>query len=83
MIFVISNRFGIAFESDDSRVHVLAHLVEVALEMRSQVEIKNVTDDLGVLGIAGPKAGDLLRECIDESGVDWNFLDAKEVRICI
>ena len=43
------------------------------------VNITNVTDDLCVLGIAGPKSGELLSQTSGLSADDWKFLDSKQV----
>ena len=47
------------------------------------LSIDNVTDDLGVLSIAGPLSGHVLSKALkDQSLVDaWKFLDAKNCQI--
>ena len=59
--------------------HDLRHLELIAREEQFDVDISNVTDDMNVLSIAGPKSGKLLERISSENADDWKFLDAKEV----
>ncbi len=63
-----------------SELHDLRHMEEVARVGKYKVNIDNVTDETGVLTIAGPKSSKLLtRSCKGTDVSAWNFLDAKEV----
>jgi len=66
-----------------SELHDLRHMEEVARQGKYSVQIDNVTDDLGVLSIAGPLSGHVLSKALkDQPLVDaWKFLDAKNCQI--
>ena len=46
--------------------------IKILRDMNGDVQITNVTDDIGVLTIAGPKSKDLLATVTD-SEVEFNF----------
>ena len=66
-----------------SELHDLRHMEEVARNGKYDVKIDNVTDDLGVLSIAGPKSRDVFAEVLEDPDLvqNWKFLDAKQVII--
>ena len=66
-----------------SELHDLRHMEQVARSGKfNDVSIQNVTDDLGVLSIAGPKSGAVLKDILDPNLVEsWKFLDAKTISI--
>ena len=47
--------------------------IKILRDMNGDVQITNVTDDIGVLTIAGPKSKDLLATVTD-SEVEFNFI---------
>ena len=49
----------------------------VAREEGYEVTITNMTETMNVLGIAGPKSGELMKRASNTDG--WKFLDAREV----
>ena len=55
------------------RINLVAH------QGKYDVQIENVTEDLGVLSVAGPYAGHVFGKALqDQDLVDnWKFLDAK------
>ena len=58
---------------------------QVAREGHYDVKINNVTDDFGVLSIAGPLSKNVLSKVLnsEETVSKWKFLDAKKVMIRI
>ena len=54
---------------------------QVAREGHYDVKINNVTDDFGVLSIAGPLSKNVLSKVLnsEETVSKWKFLDAKKV----
>ena len=77
-----SNAFMVITGSG-SELHDLRHMEEIARDGKYHVQIENVTDDFGVLSIAGPNSGKVLGQAIgDQALVDvWKFLDAKKCKI--
>ena len=53
------------------------------LEGGYEVDIKNVTEDLGVLGVAGPSARKVLQKITDEdlSDAGFKFLHCKTITL--
>ena len=66
-----------------SELHDLRHMEEVARNEIFDVKIDNITDDLGVLSIAGPKSISVLTDVLQDSELveKWKFLDAKQIKI--
>merc|ERR1711970_1062900 len=62
-----------------SEGHDLRRLKEVARTENFDVALKNVTEEFGVLGLAGPNSGALLEGLTDQQ--DWPFLQARQVKI--
>ena len=51
-------------------------------ERRLDVTVKNVTDSISVLGVAGPKSRDLLQSLTDTNlSEDFDFLQCKKLNI--
>jgi len=65
-----------------SEGHDLRRLSTIAREEKFDVELENITEMVGVLGLAGPKSGQLLARVLGQDSVeDWDFLAAKQVTI--
>ncbi|XP_042305033.1 dimethylglycine dehydrogenase, mitochondrial [Sceloporus undulatus] len=66
-----------------SELHDLRWIEEEAVRGQYNVEIKNVTDEIGVLGIAGPYAREVLQKLTTEDLCDasFNFLLSRHVKI--
>jgi len=62
-----------------SEGHDLRRLKEVARTENFDVALKNVTEEFGVLGLAGPNSGALVERLTDQQ--DWPFLQARQVKI--
>jgi len=65
-------------------LHDIRHLEKVKQEEEawSGVKIENITEDLGVLSVAGPLSPQLMNKCLEDSSVDgWKFLDARRLTI--
>lgn len=56
---------------------------EVVVEGAYDVDISNVTEDIGVLGVAGPKARDVLQKLTQEdmSDASFKFLHCKPIQL--
>ena len=54
---------------------------QIAREGNFDVKIDNVTDDLGVMSVAGPLSKNVLSKATgdEELVAKWKFLDAKKV----
>lgn len=64
-----------------SELHDLRQLRQILRETDFEANITNVSDEFGVISIAGPKAGELLSR-VTESQVDtWKFLEARQTKI--
>ncbi|CAG0913095.1 unnamed protein product [Notodromas monacha] len=75
----------IAVTGSGSEIHDLRWLENIQRTQRfSDARIENVTDEFGVLGIAGPKSADVLAK-LDSSLASMKFLSAKtnSVNICL
>jgi len=63
-------------------LHDLRHLEEVKREggwTDDQVKIDNLTDDLGVISVAGPLSPNVMDKCLGpETAGTWKFLDARK-----
>ncbi|XP_038621412.1 dimethylglycine dehydrogenase, mitochondrial [Tachyglossus aculeatus] len=66
-----------------SELHDLRWIEEEAASGGFDVEIRNVTDELGVLGVAGPRARKVLQKLSSEdlSDAAFKFLQAKPLKI--
>ncbi|KAM9330138.1 dimethylglycine dehydrogenase, mitochondrial [Gastrophryne carolinensis] len=66
-----------------SELHDLRWIENVAAQGRYNVEIANVTDDLGVLGVAGPLSRKVLQKLTSEnmSEEDFKFLHTRKMNI--
>ncbi|MGH0170734.1 UNVERIFIED_CONTAM: hypothetical protein FKN15_060935 [Acipenser sinensis] len=66
-----------------SELHDLRWIEQEAVEGRYSVEITNVTDDMGVLGVAGPNARKVLQKLADEDLSDsaFRFLHCRSVTL--
>jgi len=65
-----------------SEGHDLRQLSAIAREENFNVQLENVTEKMGVLGLAGPKSAQLLGRLLGDQEVrDWGFLKAKQVTI--
>ncbi|CAH2297270.1 dimethylglycine dehydrogenase, mitochondrial [Pelobates cultripes] len=66
-----------------SELHDLRWLEEAAVRNQHNVEIANVTDAVGVLGIAGPHSRDVLQKltAVDLSDASFKFLQSKKISI--
>jgi len=64
-----------------SEGHDLRRLQEVARVEGWPVTVDNVTEQFGVLGVAGPRAGELMEELVGEAARDWPFLGARQVEV--
>uniref|UniRef100_F7DS18 Dimethylglycine dehydrogenase, mitochondrial n=1 Tax=Ornithorhynchus anatinus TaxID=9258 RepID=F7DS18_ORNAN len=66
-----------------SELHDLRWIEEEAASGGFDVEIRNVTDELGVLGVAGPRARKVLEKLTSEdlSDAAFKFLQAKPLKI--
>ncbi|XP_063309655.1 dimethylglycine dehydrogenase, mitochondrial [Pelobates fuscus] len=66
-----------------SELHDLRWLEEAAVRNQHNVEIANVTDAIGVLGIAGPHSRDVLQKltAVDLSDASFKFLQSKKISI--
>ena len=64
-------------------LHDLRHMEEVAREGNYDVQIENVTDDLGVLSVAGPLSGHVFAKALENQDLvdQWKFLDAKKCNL--
>merc|ERR1719385_127792 len=62
-----------------SEGHDLRRLKEVARTENFDVTLTNVTEEYGVLGLAGPNSGALVERLTDQQ--DWPFLQARQVKI--
>jgi len=70
------NRF-LVITGGGSELHDLRQLNQTCRGMNADVRIKNVTEDYGVISIAGPRADTLLARVTDIKVEDWKFLDAR------
>ena len=61
-----------------SELHDLRHLERLKLDGQWSVNISNVTDEFGVLSVAGPLSKEVLSRCLKKDLVDWRFLDARK-----
>ena len=77
-----SNTFMIVTGSG-VELHDLRHMEEVAREGNYDVQIENVTDDLGVLSVAGPLSGHVFAKALENQDLvdQWKFLDAKKCNL--
>ena len=68
-----------------SELHDLRHMEQVARDGKFKVNMENVTDDLGVLSIAGPMSGKVFGKTLNNQDVvdNWKFLDAKKVTFSV
>ncbi|XP_030049095.1 dimethylglycine dehydrogenase, mitochondrial [Microcaecilia unicolor] len=66
-----------------SELHDLRWIEEVVTEGGYSVEIKNVTDEIGVLGVAGPLARKVLQKLTSEdlSNNAFKFLQSKPIKL--
>ncbi|XP_074651431.1 dimethylglycine dehydrogenase, mitochondrial-like [Tubulanus polymorphus] len=66
-----------------SELHDLRWIEEKAVEGSYNVDISNVTDDIGVLGIAGPRSREILQRLTDEdlSNEAFKFLQMKHFEV--
>lgn len=64
-----------------SEFHDQRQLQIIATEEKFDVNIDNVTEDMSVLSVVGPLAGDLMARITDVDMGQWKFLDAKECKI--
>ncbi|XP_015427061.1 PREDICTED: dimethylglycine dehydrogenase, mitochondrial [Myotis davidii] len=66
-----------------SELHDLRWIEEEAVKGGYNVEIKNVTDELGVLGVAGPHARKVLQKLTSEDLSDdvFKFLQTKSLKV--
>ncbi|KAL0965325.1 hypothetical protein UPYG_G00279790 [Umbra pygmaea] len=66
-----------------SELHDLRWIEREASEGAFDVDISNVTDDIGVLGVAGPKARDVLQKLTQEDMSDegFKFLHCKRIQL--
>ncbi|KAJ7988581.1 hypothetical protein DPEC_G00325040 [Dallia pectoralis] len=66
-----------------SELHDLRWIEKEAVEGWYDVDISNVTDDIGVLGVAGPKARDVLQKLThaDMSDTSFKFLHCKPIKM--
>lgn len=64
-----------------SELHDLRELRRILREMNADVNLTNVTEELGVISIAGPNSGTLLSRITDLQVDEWKFLDAKSGQI--
>jgi len=64
-----------------SELHDLRELRRILREMNADANITNVTDDIGVLSIAGPRSRDLLAKVTNIQVDDWKFLQARSGKI--
>ena len=62
-------------------LHDLRHMEEVARDQKFDVKLDNVTDNLGVLSIAGPLSKNVFAKALNDDNLvdNWKFLDAKKV----
>ena len=45
------------------------------------VSLTNVTENFGVLGVAGPNAGELMERVAGDESKDWGFMRARTINI--
>ncbi|KAK0140890.1 Dimethylglycine dehydrogenase, mitochondrial [Merluccius polli] len=66
-----------------SELHDLRWMEKEVTEGGYEVDIKNVTDDFGVLGVAGPNARKVLQKITDEdlSDAGFKFLHCKNIKL--
>uniref|UniRef100_A0A4W5K2E3 Dimethylglycine dehydrogenase, mitochondrial n=1 Tax=Hucho hucho TaxID=62062 RepID=A0A4W5K2E3_9TELE len=66
-----------------SELHDLRWIEKEAAEGAYDVDISNVTEDIGVLGVAGPKARDVLQKLTQEdmSDASFKFLHCKPIQL--
>uniref|UniRef100_A0A8C8I4R5 Dimethylglycine dehydrogenase, mitochondrial n=1 Tax=Oncorhynchus tshawytscha TaxID=74940 RepID=A0A8C8I4R5_ONCTS len=66
-----------------SELHDLRWMEEEVAEGAYDVDISNVTEDIGVLGVAGPKARDVLQKLTQEdmSDASFKFLHCKPIQL--
>ncbi|XP_054540246.2 dimethylglycine dehydrogenase, mitochondrial isoform X4 [Pan troglodytes] len=66
-----------------SELHDLRWIEEEAVKGGYDVEIKNITDELGVLGVAGPQARKVLQKLTSEDLSDdvFKFLQTKSLKV--
>ncbi|XP_029565613.1 dimethylglycine dehydrogenase, mitochondrial [Salmo trutta] len=66
-----------------SELHDLRWMEEEVVEGAYDVDISNVTEDIGVLGVAGPKARDVLQKLTQEdmSDASFKFLHCKPIQL--
>ncbi|KAK2538840.1 Dmgdh [Columba guinea] len=66
-----------------SELHDLRWIEEEVTRGRYKVEIENVTDEMGVLGVAGPYARQILQKLTSEDLRDssFNFLQSKHLKL--
>merc|ERR1711970_788295 len=62
-----------------SEGHDLRRLKEVARTENFDVALTNMTEEFGVLGLAGPNSGALVERLTNQQ--DWPFLQARQVKI--
>ncbi|XP_041465760.1 dimethylglycine dehydrogenase, mitochondrial-like [Lytechinus variegatus] len=64
-----------------SEIHDLRWMEQKAFEMKLNVEFSNVTEEQGVLGLAGPKSRDILAALTDSdvSEEGFKFMKAKDI----
>ena len=64
-------------------LHDLRHMEEVARDQQFDVKFDNVTDNLGVLSIAGPLSKNVFAKTLNDDNLvdNWKFLDAKKVKL--
>lgn len=66
-----------------SELHDLRMIEEEAVKRGYDVQIKNVTDEIGVLGVAGPLSRSVLQKLTSEdlSNSSFKFLQSKDMKI--
>ncbi|XP_053557345.1 dimethylglycine dehydrogenase, mitochondrial [Bombina bombina] len=66
-----------------SELHDLRWIEQAAVQCKYDVEIVNVTDDVGVLGVAGPLSRKVLQKLVSEdlSDAAFKFLQSRRINI--
>ena len=77
----LDNNQFLVLTGGGSELHDLRRLQELARVEGFAAEVDNVTEELGTLGVAGPRAGVLLERCTEQDTQHWNFLEAREVKV--
>ena len=73
----------LAITGSGSELHDLRHMEQVARDKKFDVKIDNVTDDFGVLSVAGPLSKNVMMKSLGDENLvqNWKFLDAKKVSL--